>query len=108
MKRIKYLEKPTGLVIPGIKGVAPHSSVGIGKQLDDGTVLTSMELDESGVVYFRKTTKDGQPSPVKLRCGDRVYEAPASCMHASKLGGFLLDDDEQPARPAQQQGQQRR
>lgn len=103
MRKIKYLDKPAGLTVPGLKGAGPLSSLAVGKRLDDGSVLSSIELDDAGVVYFRRS-KDGHP--VRLKFKD--IEADCSCIHVSHLGAFILDDDEQPAKPAQQQGQQRR
>ncbi len=109
--KIKYLEKPAGLGILGLKGAAQLNALYVGKQFDS-YVLNKIEMDENGVVYFYRADKDGKPAKVSISIngGEHVVEAEAACIHASKLGSFLLDDDtgEQPARQNNQQGNQRR
>lgn len=107
--KIKYLEKPAGLGILGLRGAAQLNALYVGKEFD-GYKLARIEMDSEGVVYFYRADKDGKPVGVSIKVGETTVKAEASCIHASKLGSFLLDDggDEQPARPVQQQGNQRR
>lgn len=109
--KIKYLEKPAGLGILGLRGAGQLNALYVGKQFDSYT-LARIDMDENGVVRFYPTDKDGKPMKVSININgnEKVIEAECSCIHASKLGSFLLDDEagEQPARPVQQQGQQRR
>ena len=98
-----------GLGILGLRGAAQLAAIYVGKEFD-GYKVSRIEMDAEGVVYFYRTDKDGKPMKVSHKVGEVTIEADAACIHASKLGSFLLDDEaEQPARPVQQQqGQQQR